>query len=84
MESARSANQDVKNPEPKGRKANKCVMVDDENEMQDNLAKAKKPNKVTIRLACQGLADLDFMSASDPYAILYIKAEKDKNWRKLG
>jgi hypothetical protein len=52
MESARSANQDVKNPEPKGRKANKCVMVDDENEMQDNLAKAKKPNKVTIRLAC--------------------------------
>lgn len=66
----------------KGKKA--VVMVDDENELQDNLNKARKPNIVTIRLQCENLISVDFGSASDPYAILYIKAEKDKNWRKLG
>ena len=59
-------------------------MVDDENEMQDNLEKAKKPNKVTIRLQCENLISVDFGGESDPYAILFMKAEKDKNWRKLG
>jgi Ca2+-dependent lipid-binding protein len=37
-----------------------------------------------MTIACSALIDMDTFSRSDPFAILYIKAEKDKIWRKLG
>jgi len=56
--------------------------MDDED--MDMLAKAKKPNKVTIRIHCQDLMNVELISTSDPFAIFYLKGESDKVWRRIG
>ena len=50
----------------------------------DMLSKAKKPNKVTIRIHCQDLFNIDMFNICDPFAIFYLKSESDKLWRKVG
>ena len=42
------------------------------------------PHKVQIYVKCRDLADLDFTDKSDPYAVLYLKADKDKKWSYIG
>ena len=37
-----------------------------------------------IHIKCKELVDLDVIGKSDPFAILYVKAENDKKWQKLG
>jgi hypothetical protein len=59
-------------------------MEQDIAETEEMLARAKKPNKVKMRISCKDLLDMDTFSRSDPFAILWIKAEKDKVYRKLG
>ena len=45
----------------------------------------QSPHKIKIEIACKDLVDLDFgMGTSDPFAILYVKGEKDQKWIKLG
>ena len=56
--------------------------MDDED--MDMLDKAKKPNKVTIRIHCQDLMNVELISTSDPFAIFYLKGESDKVWRRIG
>ena len=43
------------------------------------------PHKVQITIACRSLVDVDGPAdKSDPYCVVYFKAEKDKKWTKLG
>lgn len=63
------------------------IKIKDDDDLEDDddpLAKAKKPNKVIIKLQCRDLLDLDLVSKSDPFAVFYLKAEMDKVWRRIG
>ena len=42
------------------------------------------PHKVQVSIACRNLPDLDAIGKSDPYCILYAKAEKDIKWTRMG
>jgi hypothetical protein len=53
-------------------------------EAEDMLSKAKKPNKVIVKIECRDLLDIELISKSDPYAVLYLRGEKEKNWRRIG
>lgn len=60
-------------------------MGDDEfEEYKEGLDKINSPHKVELTLACKDLANKDFCGKSDPYAVVYIKGEKDPIWMKLG
>lgn len=61
------------------------VMGDDEiEEHAEAMDMIKCPHKVQIRLSCRNLLDMDLTGKSDPYAILYAKAEKEQKWQKIG
>lgn len=53
-------------------------------ESKQHFDNAKPHHKVEIHIKCKDLVDLDVIGKSDPYAILYVKAENDKKWQKLG
>ena len=53
-------------------------------EQNVRLDSAVTPHKVEIYIKCRELADLDFTDKSDPYAIMYVKSEKDDKWHKVG
>ena len=41
----------------------------------------QSPHKVQVTISCRNLIDMDGIgNKSDPYAILYAKAEKDLKW----
>ena len=60
-------------------------MADDEvEEYNEAMDQVDCPHKVQISIACRKLADLDIgKGKSDPYAILYAKAEKDTKWYRI-
>ena len=57
---------------------------DEIEEQNVRLADAITPHKVEIYVKCRDLADLDFTDKSDPYAVMYLRAEKDTKWNKVG
>ena len=57
---------------------------DEIEEQKVKLENAATPHKVKIFIKCRDLADLDFTDKSDPYAVMYIKSEKEVKWNKLG
>ena len=62
-----------------------AIMGDDEiEEHAEAIELIQSPHKVKITIMCRDLADMDIGGKSDPYAICYLKGEKDKKWYKLG
>ena len=61
-------------------------MLDEEDlaEAKEQLTRAKKPNKVIIRIHCRDLLDVDTFSKSDPFAMFFMKGEQEKKWRYVG
>ena len=58
---------------------------DDVEEYAEAMDSIECPHKVQLSIACRSLIDVDGPGdKSDPYAIVYFKAEKDKKWTKLG
>ena len=58
---------------------------DDVEEHAEAMDSIECPHKVQLSIACRSLIDVDGPGdKSDPYAIVYFKAEKDKKWTKLG
>lgn len=53
-------------------------------EYKEEIEKLSSPHKVELTLTCKDLADKDMFGKSDPYAVVYIKGEKDPIWMKLG
>mmetsp|Transcript_27236 Transcript_27236/g.36400 ORF Transcript_27236/g.36400 Transcript_27236/m.36400 type:complete len:212 (+) Transcript_27236:172-807(+) len=58
--------------------------ADEIEEYAEAIDMIQSPHKVTITIMCRDLADMDFGGKSDPYAVVYLKGEKDKKWCKLG
>ena len=45
----------------------------------------QSPHKVQVTISCRNLIDMDGIgNKSDPFAVLYIKAEKDVKWQRVG
>lgn len=42
------------------------------------------PNSILLYISCRDLVDLDVVGKSDPFAVLFIKCEKDTDWSYLG
>ena len=57
---------------------------DEIEEQRVKLESAVTPHKIQIFIKCRDLADLDFTDKSDPYAVLFVKSEKDKKWNRIG
>ena len=54
------------------------IMKDDEiEEHAEAMDMIECPHKVQISLSCRNIADMDLGGKSDPYAIIYAKAEKE-------
>ena len=61
-------------------------MAEDEiEEHSEAMGLVESPHKVQISLSCRGLADMDGIGGkSDPFAIVYVKGEKDLKWQRVG
>ena len=57
---------------------------DDVEEHAEAMDSIECPHKVQLTISCRSLVDVDLGGKSDPYALVYFKAEKDKKWTKLG
>ena len=40
----------------------------------------KNAHRIEIRIKCKNLVDMDVVGLSDPFAILYLKAEQEVKW----
>ena len=50
-------------------------------EYAEHVDTIQSPHKVQVTISCRNLIDMDGIgNKSDPYAILYAKAEKDLKW----
>ena len=60
-------------------------MKEDEfEEYKEEIDKLQSPHKVELTITCKDLLNKDVFGKSDPYAIVYIKGEKETKWMKLG
>ena len=53
-------------------------------ENKEQVSKVESHHKVSIQISCRNLVDLDNFGESDPFAKLYVKAEKDPSWQLVG
>ena len=62
--------------------------VMDENEIEDHaeaMEMIESPHKVLLSISCKDLPDMDVgVGTSDPFAIVYVKGEKEKKWQRVG
>ena len=57
---------------------------DDIDEHAEAMDMVECPHRVQIQIACRNLENTDVAGKSDPYAIVYVKGEKDRKWQKVG
>ena len=58
---------------------------DDIEEYAEAMDGIECPHKVQLTISCRSLIDVDGINdKSDPFGIVYFKAEKDKKWNRLG
>lgn len=84
LSQASEANQEKSKLHQKLKPTNKVDDAEDQAEAEDMLSKAKKPNKVVVKIECRDLLDIELISKSDPFAVFYLKGEKELKWRRIG
>lgn len=60
------------------------MLDEDYEEYKEEIDKIQSPHKVELTISCRDLVNKDIIDKSDPYAVVYIKGEKDRKWVKMG